>query len=145
VGDLTAAEARVLDNIDETWLVDRLREFVAIPSVGGSDAESEAQHVVAGWLDGMGADVDAWPIDLLAAAAADDAPGQEVSRQEAWGVVGTVAGRDGGEPALVLSGHTDVVPAPPRGPRPATPPCGPPTRSPLGSPAACCTAAGPAT
>lgn len=103
----------MLDAVDETWLVDRLRELVAVPSVGGSDAESEAQHVVAGWLDGLGADVDVWPIDLRAAAAAPDAPGQEVDRSEAWGVVGTVAGRDGGdgEPALVLSGHTDVVPA----------------------------------
>jgi acetylornithine deacetylase len=112
VGDLTATEARVLDGIDETWLVERLRDLVAVPSVGGSAAESEAQHLVAGWLGTLGADVDVWPIDLLAAAAADDGPGQEVSRQEAWGVVGTVGARDDGdEPALVLCGHTDVVPA----------------------------------
>jgi acetylornithine deacetylase len=111
VGDLTEAEARVLDAIDGTWLVDRLRELVAVPSVGGTPAESEAQHVVAGWLGGMGADVDVWPIDLLAAAAAEDGPGQEVARSEAWGVVGTVDGVEDGEPALVLSGHTDVVPA----------------------------------
>ena len=55
MGDLTGAEARVLDAVDETWLVDRLRALVAVPSVGGSDAESEVQHVVAGWLGGMGA------------------------------------------------------------------------------------------
>ena len=101
----------MLECVDEAWLVDRLRELVAVPSVGGTPAESEAQHLVAGWLTGLGADVDVWPIDLLAAATAPDAPGQEVARTEAWGVVGTVGGAEDGEPALVLSGHTDVVPA----------------------------------
>ncbi len=110
VADLTDAEARVLAAVEESWLVDRLRELVAVPSVGGTAAECEAQHLVAGWLTGLGADVDVWPIDLQAAAAAEDAPGQEVDRTEAWGVVGTVGGGDG-EPGLVLSGHTDVVPA----------------------------------
>ena len=40
-----------------------------------------------------------------------DAPGQEVTRDEAWGVVGTLPGAEEGQPALVLCGHTDVVPA----------------------------------
>jgi acetylornithine deacetylase len=111
VADLTDAEARVLDGVDEQWLVERLRELVAVPSVGGTAAESDAQHLVAGWLTGLGADVDTWPIDLLAATAAQNAPGQEVSRTEAWGVVGTVPGSEDGEPGLVLCGHTDVVPA----------------------------------
>jgi acetylornithine deacetylase len=111
VSDLSAAEARALNAVDEAWLVDRLQRLVAIPSVGGSAAECEVQHVVAGWLEELGCTVDRWPIDLAAAAAAPDAPGQEVHRDEAWGVVGTVGGDDGGRPALVLSGHTDVVPA----------------------------------
>jgi acetylornithine deacetylase len=111
VAALTDVEARVLDGVDGGWLVDRLRELVAVPSVGGTAAESEAQHLVAGWLRGLGADVDTWPIDLVAAATAEDAPGQEVTRAEAWGVVGTVPGAEDGEPGLVLSGHTDVVPA----------------------------------
>lgn len=111
MADLTDTEARVLAAVEDTWLVDRLRELVAVPSVGGTAAESEAQHLVAGWLTGLGADVDVWPIDLTAAAATGDAPGQEVDRTEAWGVVGTVVGAEDGEPALVLSGHTDVVPA----------------------------------
>ncbi|SDF55665.1 acetylornithine deacetylase [Klenkia brasiliensis] len=108
VADLTAAEARVLDAVDEAWAVDRLRELVAVPSVGGTAAESEAQHLVAGWLADLGADTDVWPIDLVAAATAPDAPGQEVVREEAWGVVGTLGGD--GEPGLVLCGHSDVVP-----------------------------------
>jgi acetylornithine deacetylase len=108
VSDLTDAEVRVLDAVDDTWLLERLRELVAVPSVGGTPAESEAQHLVAGWLAGTGADTDVWAIDLAEAASADDAPGQEVVREEAWGVVGTLGG--GGEPGLVLCGHTDVVP-----------------------------------
>lgn len=108
VADLTDAEARVLDAVDEAWALDRLRELVAVPSVGGTPAESEAQHLVAGWLTGLGADTDVWAIDLVAAATAEDAPGQEVVREEAWGVVGTLGGD--GEPGLVLCGHSDVVP-----------------------------------
>jgi acetylornithine deacetylase len=108
--DLTAAESRVLDAVDEEWIVDRLSRLIAIPSVDGSDAEVEVQHELAGWLDELDCDVDAWRIDLDEAASAADAPGQEVQRTEAWGVVGTVPSAESGMPALVLSGHTDVVP-----------------------------------
>ena len=108
---LTDAEARVLDAVDEAATVDLLRRLVAVPYVGGTDAESDVQHLVADVLDGLGCDVDRWPIDLAAAASAPDAPGQEVLRTEAWGVVGTVPGAEPGRPALVLCGHSDVVPA----------------------------------
>jgi acetylornithine deacetylase len=121
VADLSAVEAKVVDAVDERWLVDRLRRLVAIPSVGGTAAESEIQHVVGNWLDELGCDVDRWRIDLSAAAHGPDVPGQEVVREEAWGVVGTLPGSDGGEPALVLSGHTDVVPAGDRALWPADP------------------------
>ncbi|WP_448625574.1 ArgE/DapE family deacylase [Geodermatophilus sp. URMC 64] len=109
MADLTTAEQRTLDAVDEDWLVDRLRRLVAVPSVGGTAAESEAQHLVGDWLEELGCDVDRWPIDLAAAATEPDAPGQEVVRTEAWGVVGTT--QADGVPALVLAGHTDVVPA----------------------------------
>lgn len=109
--ELSSHEAAALDAVDVRWTVDRLRALVAVPSLGGTAPESEAQHLVAGWLDELGTDVDRWAIDLSEAAAAPDAPGQEVERSEAWGVVGTLPGRDGGQPALVLCGHTDVVPA----------------------------------
>src|SRR5215212_2663297 len=108
--ELTRVEAGVLDAVDEQWVVDRLSAMVAVPSVGGTPAESEVQHQLAGWLDELGCDVDAWRIDLDEAATAADAPGQEVERTEAWGVVGTVPAAESGRPALVLSGHTDVVP-----------------------------------
>jgi acetylornithine deacetylase len=110
MADLTGAEARALDAVDEQWLVDRLCRMIAVPSIGGTAAESEVQHLLAGWLKELDCDVDTWPIDLQAAATEPDAPGQEVVRSEAWGVVGTAPGADDGVPALVLSGHTDVVP-----------------------------------
>jgi hypothetical protein len=138
VADLTTAEQRALDAVDETWLVDRLRRLVAVPSVGGTAAESEVQHLRRRRLDELGCDVDRWPIDLAEAATAPDAPGQEVERTEAWGVVGTLPGAEDGVPALVLSGHTDVVPAGDRALWPAT-------RSTPASTAARCTAAAPAT
>ncbi|WP_336030054.1 ArgE/DapE family deacylase [Geodermatophilus sp. FMUSA9-8] len=110
MADLTPTEAAVLDAVDEATAVDLLCRLVAVPSVGGSAAESEVQHLVAAELDALGCDVDRWAVDLAAAAAAPDAPGQEVGREEAWGVVGTLPGTDDGDPALVLCGHTDVVP-----------------------------------
>ena len=108
---LTDAEARVLDAVDEAWTVDLLCRTIAVPSVGGTDAESDVQHLVADELTALGCDVDRWRIDLAAAATAPDAPGQEVQRTEAWGVVGTAAAAEPGDPALILSGHADVVPA----------------------------------
>jgi len=111
VAQLSAEEARVLDAVDESRLVERLSRLVAVPSVGGTPAESEVQHLMGDWLAELGCDVDRWPIDLAEAATAPDAPGQEVERSEAWGVVGVLPGDDGGEPALVLAGHSDVVPA----------------------------------
>ncbi|MGY1809769.1 ArgE/DapE family deacylase [Blastococcus sp. SYSU D00669] len=110
MADLTTAETAVLDAVDEAWLVDRLRALVAVPSIGGTAAESEVQHLLGDELEQLGCDVDRWRIDLDEAARAPDAPGQEVVRTEAWGVVGTLPGATEGSPALVLAGHTDVVP-----------------------------------
>jgi acetylornithine deacetylase len=110
VSSLTDAEARVLDAVDEAWTVDLLCRTIAVPSVGGTDAECDVQHLVADELTALGCDVDRWQIDLGAAASAPDAPGQEVERGEAWGVVGTLDGAETGQPALILSGHADVVP-----------------------------------
>lgn len=121
MAELTTTELRALDALDERLLVERLRRLVAIPSVGGTAAESEAQHLVADWLGAVGCEVDRWEIDLAEAAAALDAPGQEVARTEAWGVVGALPAAEDGVPALVLSGHTDVVPAGDVGSWPADP------------------------
>jgi acetylornithine deacetylase len=108
---LTDVEARVLDAVDEAAAVDLLHRTIAVPSIGGTDAECDVQHLVADELAALGCDVDRWQIDLAAAAGAPDAPGQEVERTEAWGVVGTAAAAEAGLPALVLAGHSDVVPS----------------------------------
>src|SRR3712207_6421673 len=81
---LPDAEARVLAAVDEAWAVDLLCRTIAVPSVGGTDAECAIQHLVADELTTLGCDVDRWQIDLAAAATAPDAPGQEVERAEAW-------------------------------------------------------------
>ena len=121
MADLSTAEAAVLAAVDEEWLVDRLCRMIAVPSIGGTAAESEVQHLLADWLEELGCTVDRWRIDLDAAASAPDAPGQEVVRTEAWGVVGTMTGAEDGVPAVVLSGHTDVVPPGDRALWPADP------------------------
>ena len=106
--ELPPSVARALDAVDERRLVTLLRELVAIPSITGSAAETEAQHRLAGVLDAAGAAVDLWQMDLADLTARPGFPGTEAPREEAWGLVGTTGGDDG--PTLVLNGHIDVVP-----------------------------------
>ncbi|MDQ3715459.1 MAG: ArgE/DapE family deacylase [Actinomycetota bacterium] len=108
VPNLSTLEQRVLDAIDSAWALDRLVELIAIPSITGSAAESDAQHRLAGYFDPLGLDTDLWAIDLPEAKAHPDFPGLEAPRTEAWGLVGTTGGGDG--PTLILNGHIDVVP-----------------------------------
>ena len=105
---LSACEQRVLDAVDARWALDRLVELIAIPSITGSAAESEAQHLLAAHVDRLGLDIDLWAIDLPEARRHPDFPGMEAPRTEAWGLVGSTGGDDG--PTLVLNGHIDVVP-----------------------------------
>ena len=106
--ETTAAERRVLDALDEAALVETLVELVRVPSVTGTDAESELQHTVARWFEEAGLEVDLWSLDLDDLRADPDFPGTEAPRLEGHGLVGTASGD--GEPALVLQGHVDVVP-----------------------------------
>jgi acetylornithine deacetylase len=99
------------------YVDDHARDIVAdlvgltqLPSISGSDAEIEIQHVLAGRLTDLGLEVDCWPIDLAQTMAADDFPGVEVDRVEGWGTVGRLAGRGEGR-SLLLNAHVDVVPA----------------------------------
>lgn len=105
---LTRAEARVLDAIDEQRLVGELVELIRVPSVTGSDAESELQHWHAIELSRLGFDVDHWKLDLDDLAARPEYPGSEAPRTEAYGTVGVLG--PAGLPALVLQSHVDVVP-----------------------------------
>ncbi|MGY3128733.1 acetylornithine deacetylase [Agrococcus sp. UYP33] len=108
-GDLSAAEVRVLDAIDVDALVADVVDLIRVPSVTGTDAESDLQHHQARRLAALGFDVDTWKLALDELAAHPDFPGTEAPRTEGYGVVG-VLGDDGFVPALVLQGHVDVVP-----------------------------------
>jgi len=105
----------VLDAIDENRILEDLRELVAIPSVGGTPAEAQAQDWCGERLRGMGLAVDQWDIDVDAERRAEGFPGMEVEREGARGCVAVLGGgaapRQGAAvPALALCGHTDVVP-----------------------------------
>jgi len=108
VTELTRAEERVLAAIDDQALVRELIDLIRVPSVTGTDAESDLQHRAAGQLTELGFSVDAWKLDLPALEAHPDFPGTEAPRGEGYGVVGALGGD--GVPALVLQSHVDVVP-----------------------------------
>ncbi|MGW3468901.1 ArgE/DapE family deacylase [Saccharopolyspora sp. NPDC000995] len=102
-------ERRALDAVDANGILNDLRELVAIPSVGGTSGEHDAQQWCADKLSALGHQVDHWRIDVRALAEQPDFSGQEADRDVAYGCVGVHG--DGSEPALVFCGHTDVVPA----------------------------------
>jgi acetylornithine deacetylase len=105
---ISAVEARVLDAIDDAVTVSLLAEAVRVPSVTGTDAESELQHWCARLLTEADLDVDIWKLDLGTLKEMAGFPGTEAPRVEGYGVVGVTEGE--GEPALILQGHVDVVP-----------------------------------
>lgn len=111
---LTDDERRALDALDVPGIVADLCELVALPTVGGTDAESEVQHLLADRARALDLDVDLWRMDLDSLTTHPDFPGQEVERREAWGLVastGSVHPDHGELPALALQGHVDVVPS----------------------------------
>lgn len=106
---LSEAEISVLNALDERALVQDLVELIRVPSVTGSDAESDLQHRQARRLESLGFEVDAWKLDLDELATLPDHPGTESFRAEGYGLVGVLGPRST-PPALVLQGHVDVVP-----------------------------------
>ncbi len=99
-----------MEALDDRRLVADLTALVAIPSIGGSEAEVRAQRWGAEALRRLGGEVDEWDDDIRSLAEHEGWPGQEVGREMLRGVVGRFGPADG-EPALILCGHTDVVPA----------------------------------
>ena len=106
--ELPPGVADALAAVDPARLVTLLQELLAVPTVTGSAAESEGQHLLARRLDAAGMQTDLWSVDLAATTAHPDFPGMEAPRDQAWGLVGTWGGEDG--PTVVLNGHLDVVP-----------------------------------
>ena len=110
MSDLTRAENRALAAIDPGSITRALVDLLAVPSVSGTEAECDVQHLLAKELTSLGLDVDLWSMDLAELESADGFPGTETDRSEAWGLVGTWRGGED-VPGLVLQGHVDVVPA----------------------------------
>jgi acetylornithine deacetylase len=110
--DLSDVELRALAFVDERELVRDLVELVAVPSVSGSDAESDVQHLIAKQLRELDLDIDLWQLDLPRLTSDPAFPGWEATRSESWGLVASSGPVDGEvEPELVLQGHVDVVPS----------------------------------
>jgi acetylornithine deacetylase len=109
VRDLSDLELKALAFVDERELVRDLVGLVSVPSVSGSDAESEVQHLLAKQLSHLELNLDLWPLDLPELTSDPGFPGWEVDRTESWGLVATTAGLQE-EAGLVLQGHVDVVP-----------------------------------
>jgi acetylornithine deacetylase len=103
--------ARVLDHVDDQRdeMVAFLADLVRQPSITGTEVENDAQARFAGVLDDEGMETDHWQVPLCDVLDAEDFPGVEVPREEAWGLVGRLPGRGDG-PSLMLNGHIDVVP-----------------------------------
>ncbi|WP_036563216.1 ArgE/DapE family deacylase [Nocardioides halotolerans] len=108
VRDLSDLELKALAFVDERELVRDLVGLVGVPSVSGSDAECEVQHLLAKQLSHLDLDLDLWPLDLAELTADPAFPGWEAERTEAWGLVASTS--SGEEAGLVLQGHVDVVP-----------------------------------
>ena len=105
-GSLNNAESRLLNSIDEEFLLSTLRDLIGIQSLSGF--ETLAQEHVASVLQKLGAETDVWELNF------EDLRqhpsfSMEVDRSEGLGVVGTI-GEDLGGRSLILNGHIDVVP-----------------------------------
>jgi acetylornithine deacetylase len=107
---LPPAVATAVNAVQPERLVTLLQQLIAVPSITGSAAESEAQHGIARRVDRMGLDTDLWQIDLAQLTADREFPGLEAPRDEAWGLVGSWRGSDPDAATVVLNGHIDVVP-----------------------------------
>ena len=108
---LTELETGVLEALDPEVMLADLAELVAFAPVGGTDGEEAVQRWCARRLRELGFRVHEWDVDLAAARSSTAYPGEEVRRDRLVGVVGQRGGAEGAAPALVLCGHTDVVPA----------------------------------
>jgi acetylornithine deacetylase len=93
--------------VDRERLVERLVELVRIPSPGGH--EEAAIGRVGKWLLDLGADVELWHDDPAELQRLPGYPGHEIARATLPVLAARLRGRRPG-PAVLLTGHVDVVP-----------------------------------
>jgi acetylornithine deacetylase len=77
--------------------------------MGGTPGETDAQLYLAELLAEHGMEVHTWEMDLAQVTGQADFPGMEVPRTSGTGVLGIWRGT-GELPAILINGHTDVVP-----------------------------------
>jgi acetylornithine deacetylase len=97
------------DHLLAPAIIADLNALLSIASMGGTDAEQQAQEFMAKHLRDAGLEVHTWDMDLASITADPLFPGQEAERERGLGVLGIWRGT-GGKPALLINGHTDVVP-----------------------------------
>lgn len=93
--------------VDSRRIRRRLVDLVRMPSLGGS--EEAAVSRIAEWLVRTGAEIDLWSDPATELRGHPDYPGHEIERAWVPVVAARVRGRRPG-PALLLTGHVDVVP-----------------------------------
>ncbi len=98
-----------LEEIHPADIHDLLDPLLRIPSMGGSPGETHAQLYLAELLGKLGLEVHTWDMDLPNLTHQPDFPGMEVPRTAGVGVLGIWRG-SGELPAILINGHTDVVP-----------------------------------
>ena len=97
------------DLLQAPAIIENLTKLLSIASMGGSPAEQQAQQFMVTLMRDAGLEVNTWDMDLAAITANPEFPGQEVERERGLGVLGIWRGT-GSKPALLINGHTDVVP-----------------------------------
>lgn len=97
------------DRVCVPAILNDLIPLLSIPSMGGHPAEHHAQEFTATLMRESGLEVHTWDMDLAQITTRPDFPGQEVERSRGLGVLGIWRGT-GSKPALLINGHTDVVP-----------------------------------
>ncbi|HJL17207.1 MAG TPA: ArgE/DapE family deacylase [Sandaracinaceae bacterium LLY-WYZ-13_1] len=93
--------------VDPERIRDRLVELIRIPSLGGEEEAAVAR--VADWLHDLGAEVDLWHDDQTTLQDIPTYPGADIARASVPVVAARLRGARPG-PAVLLTGHIDVVP-----------------------------------
>jgi len=94
-------------SIEPDRIRERLVDLVRYPSFDGAEENVIAR--IAELLQGIGADVDLWHDDAVSLAGLEGYPGHEVPRAMIPVVAGRLRGNRPG-PAIMITGHVDVVP-----------------------------------